>query len=222
MREMKSVRKTFDQELQALKQTLLRMTDLAGRALDDSMIALREQNQLLAQVVIDGDGEINRMDEEINNRVIQLIAHQQPVATDLRRIITALKISTDVERIGDLAVNIAKCTIRIGTEPLIKPIVDIPKMAAIVQEMLRHAFEAYDLENPKLALELAEVDDRVDRMYGEQIRELMQLMTVTPRRINQITQLAFICRDLERVGDHTTNMAESILYLTKGEHYHLN
>ncbi|SIT87128.1 phosphate signaling complex protein PhoU [Edaphobacillus lindanitolerans] len=222
MRSTESVRKTFDQELEALKQTLLRMVDLAERALEDSMMALKEQNLLLAKVVIDSDAEINRLDEEINGWVIQLIAQQQPVATDLRKIITALKISTDVERVGDLAANIAKCTLHIGDEPLIKPIVDIPKMASIVQEMLRKSFDAYDLEDPRLALEIAETDDRVDRLYGERIRELMQIMTLTPRRVNQITQLAFICRNLERVGDHAVNMAESILYLTKGEQYHLN
>jgi len=222
MRSTESVRKTFDQELEALKQTLLRMVDLAERALEDSMTALKEQNLLLAKVVIDSDAEINRLDEEINGWVIQLIAQQQPVATDLRKIITALKISTDVERVGDLAANIAKCTLHIGDEPLIKPIVDIPKMASIVQEMLRKSFDAYDLEDPRLALEIAETDDRVDRLYGERIRELMQIMTLTPRRVNQITQLAFICRNLERVGDHAVNMAESILYLTKGEQYHLN
>ncbi|MET3575913.1 phosphate signaling complex protein PhoU [Bhargavaea ullalensis] len=214
MRGTESVRKTFDQELAALKQTLLRMVDLAERALDDSVTALKEQNLLLARVVIDSDVEINRLDEEINNWVIGLIARQQPVATDLRKVITALKISTDVERVGDLAVNIAKCTLRIGDEPLIKPIVDIPKMAAIVQDMLNKAFDAYDLEDPKLALAIAETDGRVDRLYEERIRELMQIMALSPRRVNQITQLAFICRSLERVGDHAVNMSESIIYLT--------
>jgi phosphate transport system protein len=222
LRNMGNVRKTFESELEELKGKLLRMVDLAERQLGDSMDALKTQNLTLAQAVKQKDAEINTLDEEINQKVIQLITQQQPVATDLRKIIVALKISTDVERIGDLAVNIAKSTLHIGEEPLIKPIVDIPKMADAVGVMLRKAFDAYDLEDIDLAFELAKEDDAIDEAYGRMIQELMGYMHRNPDHVNQITQLAFISRHLERVGDHVTNMAENIIFMVKGKTLNLN
>ncbi|MFC7366354.1 MULTISPECIES: phosphate signaling complex protein PhoU [Bhargavaea] len=219
---MGNVRKTFESELEELKGKLLRMVDLAERQLGDSMDALKTQNLTLAKAVKQKDAEINALDEEINQKVIQLITQQQPVATDLRKIIVALKISTDVERIGDLAVNIAKSTLHIGEEPLIKPIVDIPKMADAVGVMLRKAFDAYDLEDIDLAFELAKEDDAIDEAYGRMIQELMGYMHRNPDYVNQITQLAFISRHLERVGDHVTNMAENIIFMVKGKTLNLN
>ncbi|KZE37614.1 PhoU family transcriptional regulator [Bhargavaea cecembensis] len=219
---MGNVRKTFESELEELKGKLLRMVDLAERQLGDSMDALKTQNLTLANAVKQKDAEINTLDEEINQKVIQLITQQQPVATDLRKIIVALKISTDVERIGDLAVNIAKSTLHIGEEPLIKPIVDIPKMADAVRVMLRKAFDAYDLEDIDLAFELAKEDDAIDEAYGRMIQELMGYMHRNPDHVNQITQLAFISRHLERVGDHVTNMAENIIFMVKGKTLNLN
>ncbi|MCM3087605.1 phosphate signaling complex protein PhoU [Bhargavaea ginsengi] len=222
MRKVGNVRKTFESELEELKGTLLRMVDLAERQLGDSMSALQTQNLTLAKAVKQNDTEINALDDEINQKVIQLITQQQPVATDLRKIIVALKISTDMERIGDLAVNIAKSTLHIGEEPLIKPIVDIPKMADAVRVMLRKAFDAYDLEDIDLAFELAKEDDAIDETYGRLIQELMGYMHRNPDHVNQITQLAFICRHLERVGDHVTNMAENIIFMVKGKTLNLN
>jgi phosphate transport system protein len=198
------------------------MVDLAERQLGDSMTALQTQNLTLAKAVKQNDTEINALDEEINQKVIQLITQQQPVATDLRKIIVALKISTDMERIGDLAVNIAKSTLHIGDEPLIKPIIDIPKMGDAVRVMLRKAFDAYDLEDIDLAFELAKEDDAIDETYGRLIRELMGYMHRNPDHVNQITQLAFISRHLERVGDHVTNMAENIIFMVKGKTLNLN
>ncbi|EMR05516.1 hypothetical protein C772_02488 [Bhargavaea cecembensis DSE10] len=222
MRNMGNVRKTFESELEELKGKLLRMVDLAERQLGDSMSALQTQNLTLANAVKQNDAEINALDDEINQKVIQLITQQQPVATDLRKIIVALKISTDMERIGDLAVNIAKSTLHIGDEPLIKPIVDIPKMGDAVRVMLRKAFDAYDLEDIDLAFELAKEDDAIDEAYGRLIRELMGYMHRNPDYVNQITQLAFISRHLERVGDHVTNMAENIIFMVKGKTLNLN
>ncbi|WP_035002388.1 phosphate signaling complex protein PhoU [Bhargavaea cecembensis] len=219
---MGNVRKTFESELEELKGKLLRMVDLAERQLGDSMSALQTQNLTLANAVKQNDAEINALDDEINQKVIQLITQQQPVATDLRKIIVALKISTDMERIGDLAVNIAKSTLHIGDEPLIKPIVDIPKMGDAVRVMLRKAFDAYDLEDIDLAFELAKEDDAIDEAYGRLIRELMGYMHRNPDYVNQITQLAFISRHLERVGDHVTNMAENIIFMVKGKTLNLN
>mgnify|MGYP001253802362 CR=1 FL=1 len=217
-----NVRKSFEKEIEGLKNSLLNMVELAEKAIASSLEALKTQDLKLAEEVIKNDQEINQIDEYINNKVISMIAQQQPVATDLRKIIVALKISTDVERIGDLAVNIAKSTLHIGKEKLIKPIIDIPKMAEIAQLMLHQAFEAYNKEDVELALKLAEVDDQIDEMYGKLIKELLALMARNPENIAQITQLAFICRYIERVGDHATNMAENIIYMVKGKQSNLN
>lgn len=217
-----NVRKSFDNELHDLKNNLLNMVELAEKAIANSLDALKRQDLKLAEVIIKNDQEINQLDEYINNKVISMIAQQQPVATDLRKIIVALKISTDVERVGDLAVNIAKSTLHIGEEQLIKPIIDIPKMAEIAQQMLHQAFEAYNNEDVGLALSLAEIDDQIDEMYGRLIKELLELMTRNPQYIAQITQLAFICRYIERVGDHATNMGENIIYMVKGKQFNLN
>jgi phosphate transport system protein len=217
-----NVRKSFEKEIEGLKNSLLNMVELAEKAIASSLEALKTQDIKLAEEVIKNDQEINQIDEYINNKVIFMIAQQQPVATDLRKIIVALKISTDVERIGDLAVNIAKSTQHIGKEKLIKPIIDIPKMAEIAQLMLHQAFEAYNKEDVELALKLAEVDDQIDEMYGKLIKELLALMARNPENIAQITQLAFICRYIERVGDHATNMAENIIYMVKGKQSNLN
>ncbi|WP_227939229.1 phosphate signaling complex protein PhoU [Alkalihalobacillus deserti] len=216
------IRANFDAELKELKDLLLKMGQMAEDALNKSIVALKEQNTELALEVIDKDYKINQLEEEINDKGILMIAKQAPVATDLRRIIAALKISSDVERVADNAVNIAKSTIRIGGQPFIKPIIDIPEMAKLTQSMLSDSLKAYYDEDVELARNVAEIDDQVDKMYGKTVKELMGLMNKNPDSIEQITQLSFICRYLERTADHCTNVSESIVYLIKGKRYELN
>lgn len=217
-----NTRTNFDSELAELKELLLAMGKMAEDALNKSIIALKEQNTDLALEVIDKDYKINQYDEEINDKSILMIAKQSPVATDLRRIIAAIKIASDVERIADNAVNIAKSTIRIGRNPLIKPLVDIPEMAKITQHMLSDSLKAYVDEDVSLAKEVANLDDQVDKLYGKTVKELMVLMSQNPNSIEQITQLSLVCRFLERTGDHCTNISESVVYLIKGKRYDLN
>ncbi|WP_209121957.1 phosphate signaling complex protein PhoU [Alkalihalobacillus sp. BA299] len=217
-----AIRANFDTELKELKDLLLKMGKLAEDALNKSIIALKEQNTDLALEVIDKDYKINQLEEEINDKGILMIAKQSPVASDLRRIIVALKISNDVERIADYAVNIAKSTIRVGDKPFIKPLVDIPEMARLTQGMLSSSLQAYYKEDITLATDLAEIDDQVDKMYGKTVQELLILMSKNPDSIGQITQLAFVCRYLERTADHCTNISEHIIYLIKGKRYDLN
>ncbi|MBM7569660.1 phosphate signaling complex protein PhoU [Aquibacillus albus] len=219
---MSNVRKTFDAELDRLKETLLEMVKLSQNAIDDALRALKETDLEKAQAIIDNDIQINNYEESINNQVVKILAQQQPVASDLRRTIAVLKISNDVERIGDLAVNIAKSVLIIGNEELIKPIEDIPKMAKIAQGMLSDAIKAFYEEDVILAGDLAKVDDQVDDMYGKLIKELLELMTKYPNSLSQITQLCFICRYIERVGDHATNISENIIYMVKGKMFDLN
>lgn len=217
-----NTRPRFDAELQHLKDKLLEMVTMSKHAMDEAIDALKTQNLEKADEIIKNDLTINELEREINELVIGIITKQQPVASDLRRIMVAAKISSDIERIGDLAVNIAKSTKFIGTEPLIKPIEQLPQMAAITQQMLSDALDAFNKEDTVAAHRIAKTDDEVDNMFGEIVQELMGLMAEKPQSINQITQLTFICRYIERAGDHVTNIAENILYIVKGERVDLN
>ncbi|WBL13813.1 phosphate signaling complex protein PhoU [Sutcliffiella sp. NC1] len=218
-----SVRGKFDIDLESLRNKLLELGSLAEIALDKSFTSLQTRNIESALQVIEDDNRVDKLDEEINDTSIMLIAKQQPVAIDLRRIIVAIKISTDVERIADHGVNIAKSTIRIGeNDPFIIPMENIQKMYSIVTEMFSLALKAYYDEDIVLAKKVAGMDDEVDELYGKNIKELLSLTVENKDMIHQITQLSFICRFLERIADHTTNISESVFYLVKGKHYELN
>ncbi|MDQ0159450.1 phosphate signaling complex protein PhoU [Alkalibacillus salilacus] len=216
------VRENFTEQLDHLNSQLVEMGQLAQKAINQSILALQNQDVDQALKVIDEDDKINHLEETINEETIWLIAKEQPLASDLRRLVSTLKITTDLERIGDLAVNIAKSVIRIGDEPLVKPLEDIPRMATITQEMVEDVLNAYASEDLVQAQKVADTDDQVDEMYGKIVQELMEMMAKHPEQIAQITQLAFICRFLERVADHTTNISEGIIYLVKGKVYDLN
>lgn len=217
-----AARERFDYDLQELQKKLLEIGSFAVDALHKSIEALETQNIELALEIIDDDSQADLLYEEINDLAILLIAKQQPVAIDLRRIIVAIKIATDVERIADFGVNIAKSTIRIGSEPLIKPIEHIKQMHQIATEMLRMSLEAFNEEDIAKAKKVADMDDQVDDLYGETIKELLQINLQKPEFLPQITQLSFICRYLERAADHVTNISEHIFYLVKGRQYDLN
>lgn len=215
-------RENFEEQLMALKSQVMELGDRAKLALDQSMQALENHNVDLALHVIDEDAKINALDEEINENSTWLIAKEQPLAIDLRKIIAVMKVTTDIERIGDLAVNIAKSVIRIGEQKFVEPLVKIPQMALLAQEMIDTILLAFNQEDIYKARDVAEKDDEVDKMYGLLVAELMQLMTKNPEYIAQIIQLSFICRYLERVADHATNISEAIIYLVKGKRYDLN
>ncbi|MFS0821848.1 phosphate signaling complex protein PhoU [Bacillus sp. 1P02SD] len=217
-----TVRATFQADLNELKEMIIQLGSQAQEAVGQAIDALKSQDVDKALKIIENDTQLNLMEEEINDKAILLIAQQAPVAIDLRRVIVAIKISSDLERVGDLAVNIAKSVIRIGTQQLIKPIEDIPRMAEVANKMVADSLRAYSEEDVELAKNVAKVDDQVDEAYGILIKELLGLMTQKPENISQITQLSFICRNIERVADHSTNISESILYLIKGKRYDLN
>ncbi|MFT4414372.1 phosphate signaling complex protein PhoU [Fredinandcohnia humi] len=217
-----SIRAIFQAELDRLKQMILDLGRQAQEAVAMAIEALKNQDIDKALKIIEHDIQLNLLEEEINDKAILLIAQQAPVAVDLRRVIVVIKISSDLERIGDLAVNIAKSVIRIGSNQLIKPIEEIPRIAEIANKMVFDSLKAYDDEDVELAKKVAKVDDEVDEAYGRLIQELLELMTQKPDYISQITQLAFVCRYVERVADHSTNISESILYLVKGKRYDLN
>lgn len=215
-------RESFENSLRELQDKLTEMTKLATEQLESSFVALQKQDVELALEVIDGDTAIDLIDEDINNFVIWLIAKEQPVARDLRRIIGALKISAEIERVADFAVNIAKATIRIGKDEKVMSIDNMIKMKDISLKMLHLAFQSFTEENIKLARQVAELDDEVDNLYGINAKNIAKHLIENPESMNQLTQLLFINRHLERTADHVTNIAESAAYLIKGRKYDLN
>jgi phosphate transport system protein len=216
------VRENFQSQLNELKELLIELGSLTEKALKESVIALKQQDLEKALEIIENDAHINELEDEINDFAILLIAKQAPVASDLRKIIAAIKISADVERMADFAVNIAKSTIRIGGKEFIKPLEELPKMAGLAIDMLTKAIKAYVDEDVALAKDLSEIDDEVDEMYGKIIQELLSLMTKHEDSLPQITQLLFVCRYIERTADHATNIGENVIYLVKGKRYELN
>lgn len=214
---MSIVRQGFDQELESVRQELVHMGQIVQDAINNAVDALARRDKALAQQVMDGDDLIDSMQVEIEDRCISLIARQQPVATDLRILGTGLKITTDLERIGDHAFDIAKIVLLIGDEPLIKPLVDIPRMAVMAQSMLEDSLQAYLKLDIQLAEKVCRDDDLVDQLYHQVFRELLTYMLEDPKKINQATQLIFVARYLERIADHSTNVAEWVIYLVTGE-----
>ncbi|PLS05335.1 phosphate signaling complex protein PhoU [Neobacillus cucumis] len=217
-----NTRFNFDTNLKQLKEMLIEMARKSEQAIKESINTLIQQDIEKANKIIENDTIIDELEHEINNKAIILIAKESPVAGDLRKIIVALKISSEVERIADNAVNIAKSTLHIGKEKLIKEIVDIPKMMDLALDMLSDSLNAFLTEDVELARKCAEKDDKVDEMYGSLIKELLGYIEKYPAHINQITQLAFVCRYIERLADHSTNIAEHVIYLVTGERYDLN
>ncbi|TWE08570.1 phosphate transport system protein [Neobacillus bataviensis] len=219
---MMNTRLNFDSNLKQLKDMLIDMARKSEIAIKESINTLINQDIEKAKEIINNDTTIDELEHEINNKAIILIAKESPVARDLRKIIVALKISSEVERIADNAVNIAKSTLHIGQEKHIKEIVDIPKMMDLALEMLSDSLKAFLTEDVDLARKCAEKDDQVDEMYGRLIKELMEYIQKYPAQTNQITQLAFVCRYIERLGDHSTNIAEHVIYLVTGQRFDLN
>ncbi|MEF3303769.1 phosphate signaling complex protein PhoU [Paenibacillus sp. GYB003] len=215
-------RQHFDSSLGELRKQLIEMGEQVERAIEKSVRSLKDGNLELAREVIDRDAGVNAMEEQIDDIGTRLIATQQPVAKDLRRIIIAFRMASDLERMADLAVDIAKVTLRIGGEPLIKPLVDIPRMAEIAQRMTRDSIEAYVQENVDLAYKMAKMDDDVDLLHSQILRELFSFMVENPKTVNQSLLLCFVSRYLERMADHATNIGESVVYLVRGKRPDLN
>ncbi|RST77554.1 phosphate signaling complex protein PhoU [Siminovitchia acidinfaciens] len=217
-----AVRNQFDEQLQSLHHQLLRMGMMVEESVHQAVKALVDKDVRLAQDVIDGDREINDVEMEIEKKCFMLIALQQPVGSDLRRIATTLKVSTDLERIADHAVSIAKTTVRLQGETYAKPLIDIPKMGKLVQEMVRDALDAYIKMDRAEAKIIATRDDQVDALYKEIFTDLVGLMTQDQSLVNQATHLLLTAQYLERIGDYVTNICEWIVYMDSGRKVELN
>ncbi|TWH46955.1 phosphate signaling complex protein PhoU [Sporomusa sp. KB1] len=210
-------RQSYDQELADLRQALLNMGKAVDRAIDEAVISLAQQDNELARKVMDSDDEIDQMEIDIEDKCMVLIARQQPLARDLRIIGTGLKITTDLERMGDHAYDIAKIALAMNKQSLIKPLVDIPRMAQMAQKMLKDSLEAYTTLDITLAEQVCLNDDEVDNIYYQVFRELLTYMMEDPTTISQATELIFVARYLERIADHATNIAEWTVYLVTGQ-----
>ncbi|SFE44274.1 phosphate transport system protein [Paenibacillus algorifonticola] len=219
---MMTVRKEFDHGLEQLHNLLVEMGTFVEKALVESMQSLKTINVEEAKRIISEDPMLNQMEEKITEIGSRLIATQQPVAKDLRRILSAFKIASDLERMGDLSVDIAKVVLRMEGQTLIKPLLDLPRMADIVQVMTYESIQAFVQENVDLAYKMAKDDDQVDALFSQVQRELFSLMMENPRTISQASLLSFVSRYIERFGDHATNIGESVVYLVTGNRPDLN
>lgn len=219
---MQNPRQSFENALSGLQQEILRMGSLVEEAISQSIEALVRQDHGLATKVLDNDTVIDEVEMQIEDRCIKLLATQQPMAKDLRRISAGFKIIGDLERMGDYACDIARTVHRIGDEPFIKPLIDLPRMAELAQQMVKESLDAYVQENIELAYSLSKDDDLVDHLHSQIFRELLTYMMEDPRTIKQATYLLFVSRYLERIADHATNIAERVIYLATGELHELN
>jgi phosphate transport system protein len=207
----------FDDELQQLKEKILKMGSMVEDALKNSIQALVERDSAIARRVIDNDRIVNTLDVEIDEESIRLIALRQPMAGDLRLITTAMKITTDLERMGDLAVNIAERAIELNEEPILKPYIDIPRMREIAQGMTRDALDAFVRKDTKLAKDVIMRDDEVDDLKHEVLKELAFFMAQDPTTVYRAMKISFVAQYLERLADHATNIAEMVIYLVEGK-----
>jgi phosphate transport system protein len=207
----------FHDELDALKQTLLAMGGLVEDQIRRAMRALLERDDVLAQDVIDRDRQVNTYDVEVDEQCVNLLALNQPAASDLRFITTAMKIVTDLERIGDQAVNIAQRALELNREPQLKPYIDLPRMADRAQRMVKESLDAFVAGDTALARRVCAADAEVDALKEQIFRELLTFMMEDPRTVSRAIRVILISRFMERVADHATNIAEMVIYLVEGK-----
>ena len=206
----------FVEELDHLKSKLLEMGSLVETAIERSIAAVTTKNRNVADTVFSNETRINQIELEIDDFAINLLALHQPMAADLRLIIAALKINTDLERMGDLSVNIAQRALSLLKEPPIKPMIDIPHIGGLVQSMVRKSLDAFVTRDADLARSVLSSDDAVDSLRTACYHELVSFMEKDPRHIRPALDLIAVTRNLERIADHSTNIAEDVLFLVKG------
>jgi phosphate transport system protein len=207
----------YDQELQELHLKILEMGGFVEKQIANAVSALTERDNDLARLTIERDHTVNRMEVDIDDLCIRLLALHQPAARDLRLITTALKITTDLERIGDMSVNLCERALELNEEAQLKPFIDVPQMAEVAQSMLRRSLDAFVREDVDLSLEVCRDDDVIDG-YNEQIfRELLGYMIEDPRTISRALRLLFVAKYLERIADHATNISEMVVFMVKGK-----
>jgi phosphate transport system protein len=205
----------FQQELNKLKEQLLKMAGLAERAISNAIEALVKRDTPLAEKTIAEDEKINEMEIRVDDLCLKLLALHQPLAADLRFITSAMRINTELERIGDLSVNIAERAISLDQEPQLKPYIDLPRMAEITQSMVKDVLDAFVNGDARLARSVCERDDQVDALNDQVFRELLTYMMSDPKNITRAVHLIIVSRCLERIADHATNIAEGVIFMVQ-------
>ena len=216
------VREAYHKDLHRLKEEILNMGNLVIKAIGNSVLSLKNRDMEMAQKVIDTDKEIDALDREIEDNCMRLLALQQPMARDLRLIISVLKMSIDLERMGDLSLEIAAITKMTANVPPVKPLVDLPRMSEVCQEMIKDCMNAFENKDVELARKTARRDDEIDALFDQIRRELITIMIEDPKKITGSQHLTFVARYLERIGDHITNLCESVVFMVTGERAELN
>jgi phosphate transport system protein len=216
------VRQTFEQELQRLQDEVLILGNMVEQAIIDSVESLKQRDREKARQLIKQDREMNRKRYALESDALTLIATQQPMAGDLRIIAAVLSIVSELERIGDYAKGIAKINLMIGDEPLLKPLIDVPRMAEKARDMLQRALDAFAQRDAELARVIPEADDEIDALYNQVYRELLTFIMADPSTIDQATYLLWVAHNLERAADRVINICERVIFTVTGELVEIN
>ncbi len=209
--------KKYEEDLRKLREDILYMGGLVEDQIQKAVKSLVDRDSDLANIIVERDHEVNRLDVDIDDLCIRLLALHQPAGRDLRFITTGLKITTDLERIGDMAVNICERALELNQEPQLKPYIDLPRMAQIAEGMIRESLDAFVREDTDLALKVCKDDEQVDQLNSQIFREVITFMIGDPLTINRAMKLASISKYLERIADHATNIAEMVVFMVKGK-----
>jgi phosphate transport system protein len=209
-------RAVFERQLTEVQEDMLVLAGMVESAISQSIDALRDRDVALARRIVENDAEVNRKRFETEEKCIELITLQAPMASDLRTIISVLHITVDLERMGDHAEGIARIALMLADEPPLKPLIDIPRMAEVAIEMLHGSLEAYKTRDPMRAREIIGRDDTVDALYEQVYRELLMFMINDPKTIQRATYLIWVAHNLERIADRATNICERVVYLVEG------
>lgn len=216
------VRSTLDRDLRTLQDDLLRMGDLLDTAIQHAVRALSTLDSALARQIVADDAKVNALRFQIEEECLALIATQQPTASDLRAVVATMIIVSELERMGDYAAGIAKTVLRMENEPLLKPLIDIPRMADECRQMVRRVLDAYVTRNADVARAVAAHDDVIDSLYNQIFRELLSFIVEDPQTTTRALYLLFSAHNLERIGDRAVNIAERVIFMTSGELKELN
>lgn len=213
---MDKIERHFEKDLQTLTEAILRLGSLCQEAIETAMSALTSRDSDAARRVIAGDEILDQQELLIDQLCTDLLALRQPMASDLRFLTTALKITPEIERMGDLAVNISERALELNQEPTVKPLIDIPRMGRIATEMLRGSLDAFVRHDADSARAIIKRDDEVDRLMEQVFRELLSFMIEDPRTISRALRLTFVAKYLERIADGSTNICEMVVYMAEG------
>jgi phosphate transport system protein len=206
----------LDQDLDRVRQMLLKMGGMVEGMVAKATQSLLDRNNQLSTDVIEGDNEVDRLEIEIDELCHLILGTKQPTAVDLRFLVAVMKINSDLERIGDSAVNIAQSVLQLNEQPPLKPYIDLPRLSLLVQDMVRRSLDAFVRRDARLATEVCESDDAVDGLYKQLFRELLTYMIEDPKTVSRALHLLLVSRNMERIADHATNIAEDVIYYVEG------